>query len=77
MSMSDKKLSKELSWLIERSKEYRYRWNEELLENHSHSADGFVLIDAGIVKSVLVDPIEFLERKLEELKKNIESSQEE
>lgn len=76
MPMSDKKLSKELSWLIERSKEHRYKWNEELLENHSHSADGFVLVDAGIVKSILVDHIEFLERKLEELKKNVESDEE-
>jgi len=75
MSMSDKKLSKELSWLIERLKEYRYKWNEELLENHSHNADGFVLIDAGIVKSMLVDHIEFIERKLEELKKNVESNE--
>ena len=69
MSMSDKEIAKEISWLIERSKEYRYKWNEELLENHSHNADGFVLVDAGIVKFNLVDKLEFLEERLEKLLK--------
>ena len=67
--MSDKEIAKEISWLIERSKEYRYKWNEELLENHSHNADGFVLVDAGIVKFNLVDKLEFLEERLEKLLK--------
>lgn len=67
--MSDKEIAKEISWLIERSKGYRYKWNEELLENHSHNADGFVLVDAGIVKFNLVDKLEFLEERLEKLLK--------
>lgn len=73
MPMSVKELVKEINWLIEKIDFSLKDWHDDSLLNHSHSSDGnFVLIDAVLVKTNLIERLEFLKDQLGLMKHKIE-----